>query len=886
MMDLQETDIMRTRIKIASLLLISVLVFGFATISRTTVANTGGPDLFGYTWTDSNLPIPTVSYSWDDIQLTGTNIGSHSDDGVFGPFSIGFTFIFYGNSFSQFCIGNNGGIILSTGACSSLSPTNNPIPSGGLPNDFVAVFWDDLYEAGDIIYETKGSSPNRYLVVQWQDIDHFDFQGAGFITFQVMLYETTHDIKLQYQDAIFGDVSVDRGSSASSGIENSVGSDGLQYSYNSAILDNALAILFTPPAGGLCSGTVLLTDDSPRLCDTPSPDNFEFDVVSFDHAVIGIRSPSAGDYDISLFEDNTMADFIESSNTSNSVDLVALDKGVWSPSPNKGAMTSVALGSGNYQVEMENDVLDISGMPFTRTGSMTNSEVVDAYEILGALIGNTYNIVLTVPPTADFDMFLFDFSGDDAQNRVEAPWSSTNVGAGVQESISFTGTIGGQYLLVMTNQDGGSGAFTLNGFEIISNILTVGTNPVTSGAVMPGQTNAVIERLTLTSNTGTIVVTDIKLDRGGTGTDSDTSSIYLYDDVNNDGDLDIGTDVLKDTQLFAGGTLTFTGFTVAVTSGTQENLLIVFDISATATLGRTLNVTLVNETYVSVPAPSSVSSSNFPIRSGTKTINDVITGNIIGVVIDENNEPINNVLVELFDSSNVLQTSEATGLDGKFDFMTLDAGTDYYVRLKSEGYEILIVDQIEVIAGQTTNLDDIELVTDAVIKGEVLKPDNMPLVGAKLKLLDKDGNVVATVFTDDDGEYRFEGLAYGEYTIEITADDYENANVGPITIGQGNVVVTNDDIEMEVAGQGSGGSDFLSNYWWLLLLIVVVVVVLLAVMILMAKRRKKPSSVPPGPQGTASYIPPGQKSYQPQQPPQQPPPGGQPSTPPPPPPAR
>jgi hypothetical protein len=207
-------------------------------------AQQGGPDSYGYMWTDSKDPAPKTTYGWDDdISSTGSNIGTHNDDGEYGPYPIGFTFTFYGQNKTQFYIGNNGAILFNT---DNLPATNSTIPTTSAPDPIIAPFWDDLDSAGSIYYETKGTSPNRFLIIQYDNINHKDRQNQ-YITFQIILFETTNAIKFQYKDVDFNSSSFDGGASATVGIEDNAGDIGLQYSFNTASLEDSMAILFELP---------------------------------------------------------------------------------------------------------------------------------------------------------------------------------------------------------------------------------------------------------------------------------------------------------------------------------------------------------------------------------------------------------------------------------------------------------------------------------------------------------------------------------------------------------------------------------------------------------------------------------------------------------------
>jgi hypothetical protein len=89
---------------------------------------------------------------------------------------------------------------------------------------------------------------------------------------------------------------------------------------------------------------------------------------------------------------------------------------------------------------------------------LIGSEILDAYEINGIIAGSTHSISLDVPSTAELDMFIFSGTG----GRDDAVASSTSSGAGIDESLSFTAPTAGDYLLVITNEDGGHGQYTVS----------------------------------------------------------------------------------------------------------------------------------------------------------------------------------------------------------------------------------------------------------------------------------------------------------------------------------------------------------------------------------------------------------------------------------------
>lgn len=215
--------------------------------SENSRASVGGFDGWGYYYVDNQAPDPTITYNWIDTTAGGTVIWPHPDDDEFGPFRIGFPFVFYGNVYSEFCIGNNGAITFNTQpTCENIWAGNSPIPTPGEPDNLVAPFWDDLFEQSEIRYLVQGNAPYRTMVVEWYRVDVLPLPGFEDVTFELVLYETTNVIRFQYFETFYNDPTIDYGASATAGIENWDGSIGVQYSFNAPNLFDGLAVEFHP----------------------------------------------------------------------------------------------------------------------------------------------------------------------------------------------------------------------------------------------------------------------------------------------------------------------------------------------------------------------------------------------------------------------------------------------------------------------------------------------------------------------------------------------------------------------------------------------------------------------------------------------------------------
>jgi hypothetical protein len=196
----------------------------------------GGPDLFGYEWIDSNEP-DGPQYIWNDITTSGTLVTNWiatgtfepKDEGYAGPFPIGFDFKFYGNVKNQVYVSSNGLLLFNTISQNIFS--NVQIPNTALPNEYIAPFWDDLdgRTQGTVHYKQDG---NKFIIqfTNWQR-----FSATGSLTFQIVL-QSNGKIYFYYNNM---NATLN---SATIGIENADGTDGLQVAYNANYVQNNLAV--------------------------------------------------------------------------------------------------------------------------------------------------------------------------------------------------------------------------------------------------------------------------------------------------------------------------------------------------------------------------------------------------------------------------------------------------------------------------------------------------------------------------------------------------------------------------------------------------------------------------------------------------------------------
>ncbi len=153
---------------------------------------------------------------------------------------IGFSFPFNGTAYSQVWINSNGMISFNS---SNTEYNNQTLPRSAEPQS-IYPYWDDLYRrSGTIKYETYGTAPNRYFIINWSNVKHYS--NSGNYTFEVVLYEDGA-IRLRYDASSDADGTSYDGSDPGATIgvqENTTNYD--QHSYNAGI-DQTKDVLYFP----------------------------------------------------------------------------------------------------------------------------------------------------------------------------------------------------------------------------------------------------------------------------------------------------------------------------------------------------------------------------------------------------------------------------------------------------------------------------------------------------------------------------------------------------------------------------------------------------------------------------------------------------------------
>ncbi|PLX85489.1 MAG: hypothetical protein C0617_04130 [Desulfuromonas sp.] len=261
-------------------------------LPATTLALTGGPDSFGYTFIDSE-EAGGPAFEWEDIAATGTLLPLGDDEG--SPFlPLGFTFNFYGIDYTELKVSSNGFLgfsdFPSSGCCSAGCCSGDPIPTaGGKIDNLIAGLWDDLDPANgqtSIYYETLGTTPNRRFVVQIDDTPRWPNTGSN--TFQYILFEGSNTIVVNYLRA-----EVD--SNTSIGVENADGTVGLAYPLAAGEVYTDLAVQYCTNIA--CGGGGEPTTLSTTFASNNSFQGNMFDLTNESGQAIDLTGAFEGNFD-------------------------------------------------------------------------------------------------------------------------------------------------------------------------------------------------------------------------------------------------------------------------------------------------------------------------------------------------------------------------------------------------------------------------------------------------------------------------------------------------------------------------------------------------------------------------------------------------------------
>lgn len=158
----------------------------------------------------------------NDVTSALTGSGSVTD-----ALDIGFTFTFFGTSYTQFKISSYCMITFDLAFGGGSSGFGKSIPLDDAYDNMIAIDWRrlDVAQGGTISWETRGSAPNRRLIVNFDRVA--TRYGYGTVTAQLILYETSNLIEIHTANLEKGATAA--GDYYTQGVENATGSQAFYY---------------------------------------------------------------------------------------------------------------------------------------------------------------------------------------------------------------------------------------------------------------------------------------------------------------------------------------------------------------------------------------------------------------------------------------------------------------------------------------------------------------------------------------------------------------------------------------------------------------------------------------------------------------------------------
>ena len=169
------------------------------TVTINDCSNVGGGSSAG----SAPYTITNISYTPDPFNI-GTSINL-SDDAVSSAQNIGFSFCFFGNTYTQFYVGSNGWVSFTGGQPSAYTSSTIPSTGASVPKNCIMSPWQDWHpgtgsNVGNYIkYQVYGTAPFRRLVVSWNACPMYSCT-TNYGTYQIVLFETSNNIETRIQN--------------------------------------------------------------------------------------------------------------------------------------------------------------------------------------------------------------------------------------------------------------------------------------------------------------------------------------------------------------------------------------------------------------------------------------------------------------------------------------------------------------------------------------------------------------------------------------------------------------------------------------------------------------------------------------------------------------
>ena len=221
-------------------------------------------------------------------------------------------------------------------------------------------------------------------------------------------------------------------------------------------------------------------------------------------------------------------------------------------------------------------------------------------------------------------------------------------------------------------------------------------------------------------------------------------------------------------------------------------------------------------TYKEISAPSNVvmdtDTHEFKLETNNQVVtrevvNKVIEGKLKIIKVDENDEPLQGIKFNIYDENKNVIDTIVTDENGVAVSKEIEKGKYFYQEI--EAPEGIIVDHtmypFEVqYDGQNVIANMINYYAKGQLKIVKYDSNNKVLSGVKFEIADKDGNVVDTITTDENGRAISKKLMLGTYTykeVEAPSNVVMDTTAHEFVLNENNQVITKEVVNKVKEGK-------------------------------------------------------------------------------------
>jgi protocatechuate 3,4-dioxygenase beta subunit len=206
------------------------------------------------------------------------------------------------------------------------------------------------------------------------------------------------------------------------------------------------------------------------------------------------------------------------------------------------------------------------------------------------------------------------------------------------------------------------------------------------------------------------------------------------------------------------------------------------------------NIIAADEVEVEVKHQDYGNFSDKAVKVGTSDLEVVLKplGSIVGVVIDPEGRPMDSFTVQP-QSNNVnkrrggarLRAKTFNPEDGRFEYRGIPDGI-YSLSVRSLKFSAVTLEEIEVRAGETIDVGEIQLAEGGSVNGRVvIAGTNQPIVGAKIRVLQgaqafQANRASPVVTTDANGGFVISGLKDRVISLDVTHVEFASERVSSV----------------------------------------------------------------------------------------------------------